>query len=198
MTGESFETLRSLVEAYFEATKKPPPYKRRPQLSLSIPAHGEGLPGRVVLRPTWSKPIFTGDGKVNCQKVRVELLVQKPCENGVFGMTVKKPDGNLWHRPELQLVLSLEPGKWSWCRRSTKLEQYEADLARVHTTAENFISDPIKAFTYGAADHCGLCGKALSDEISRSRGVGPECQAKLEFFYQVDWLSPKMAGIAAR
>jgi hypothetical protein len=30
-------------------------------------------------------------------------------------------------------------------------------------------------------DNCSCCGKALTDELSRSRGIGPECIKKLDW-----------------
>lgn len=53
--------------------------------------------------------------------------------------------------------------------------QYEAAILR------QFLADPQAALkTYGdALEQCGLCGRTLTDEESRARGIGPICADKM-------------------
>ncbi len=53
-----------------------------------------------------------------------------------------------------------------WCRRA---------VAGLNAT-----SLEVAAATYGQEySHCGRCGRSLTDDASRARGIGPECATKL-------------------
>jgi len=54
----------------------------------------------------------------------------------------------------------------------------ETLLALINMAAEN----PLTIISASISDHCGICGKGLSDELSISLGIGPEC---IKGFYKV-------------
>jgi hypothetical protein len=54
------------------------------------------------------------------------------------------------------------------------------DLRRVVATVDSFVQDH-RAVLARSHDHCCICGRVLTDELSRSRGIGPECIHKTEW-----------------
>jgi hypothetical protein len=54
------------------------------------------------------------------------------------------------------------------------------DLRRVLATVCSFNGDR-RAVLARSHDHCCICGRGLTDELSRSRGIGPECIHKTEW-----------------
>jgi hypothetical protein len=51
---------------------------------------------------------------------------------------------------------------------------------RLLATVRGFLDEPEKVFGL-SQDNCCCCGKALTDEHSRSRGIGPDCLKKSEW-----------------
>jgi hypothetical protein len=41
-------------------------------------------------------------------------------------------------------------------------------------TIADYLADPATVFARSHG-HCCICGRSLTDELSRSRGIGPEC-----------------------
>jgi hypothetical protein len=54
------------------------------------------------------------------------------------------------------------------------------DAARVVETIHDFLDDAAAVFAR-SHDHCCICGRGLTDEVSRSRGIGPECVHKIQW-----------------
>lgn len=52
--------------------------------------------------------------------------------------------------------------------------RYFEALQNFAQTAKEFVLFPWQVFSR-SADHCCICGKPLIDDISRGRGIGPEC-----------------------
>jgi hypothetical protein len=48
------------------------------------------------------------------------------------------------------------------------------DARRVVETMRDFLDDS-RAVLARSCGHCCICGRGLADELSRSRGIGPEC-----------------------
>lgn len=57
-------------------------------------------------------------------------------------------------------------------RNRRALDLLDQGLARL-------ADDPRAAFAL-AADHCGICGRGLTDPVSRQEGIGPECRGPFE------------------
>lgn len=59
-------------------------------------------------------------------------------------------------------------------RASTDPARAEADARRIVANIDAFLADPIRAIARSGT-HCVHCRKALTDDLSRARGIGPDC-----------------------
>lgn len=59
----------------------------------------------------------------------------------------------------------------SWFHDKAMTEEY---LSATYSLLDEIASDPRAAITQ-RRDHCGVCGRGLTDEVSQYRGIGPEC-----------------------
>ena len=55
-----------------------------------------------------------------------------------------------------------------------RYKDFGPDVARFLAIVERFIADPDAAFA-ASGSHCVFCGRPLTDEASRLRGIGPDC-----------------------
>ena len=64
----------------------------------------------------------------------------------------------------------------------------ENDVMTVLGTMEDFLVNP-RFVLARSHDNCCCCGRCLTDELSQSRGIGPECIKNIEFmmYGQADW-----------
>jgi hypothetical protein len=63
----------------------------------------------------------------------------------------------------------------SWFVRSRNAKEKNAYFSEaIWVALQTVEADPMALITMQSGN-CGVCGKALSDEVSKSRGVGPEC-----------------------
>jgi hypothetical protein len=69
----------------------------------------------------------------------------------------------------------------------------EEDARRVVGTIREFLDDSRTVLARGY-DHCCICGRGLTDELSRSRGIGPECIQKADIVAVL--IGPSAAGFA--
>lgn len=55
-------------------------------------------------------------------------------------------------------------------------------------TMEDYLRDP-RAVLARSHDNCCCCGRGLTDELSMSRGIGPECIKNIGFmmYGQTNW-----------
>jgi hypothetical protein len=156
-----FEQFRCEMEIYFRAMQgDKTTHSRKPNISLRLIVAGEPVAKLIVL-PGWSPYSKTLD----CSYVRCELLTERDVE------TPKGP-GKKWDE---QIAVKIDDQGPSLCsyRRSVV-----DDLERVVSTIGDYLNDR-SAVLARAHDHCSICGRPLTDELSRSRGIGPECIVKL-------------------
>lgn len=160
--------LREYLSGYFGAADEPPEggYKRRPNLGLRL-----GLEGgkTLAIRPGWrpaSRRRITGGwevtrpGELDPSRVELELL-----------------------GPGRLLATHLTPGRLYPGRVLLNMAKNREHLRLVADAAHAFLLDPMATFAAGGqADHCCSCGKPLSDEVSRTRGIGPECVKRFAYF----------------
>jgi hypothetical protein len=155
-----FETFEPLTTALFdrmwERTTKP--CKRRPNISLRLLTRGEP-PGKLVVLPACL--VYHGERSIDTQRLFYEFWTERRT-NGV----VK------WQRR-----LCFRLGGVSRWYHSTA----EADLRRCLNTMTAFVEDGRSVLARSNANCC-VCGKGLTDELSRSRGIGPECLRLLDWF----------------
>jgi hypothetical protein len=132
------------------------PFKRKPPISLRLIMEGE-QPSKLVVLPHHlvrghrDQRIVTLD----CSRLDCELF-----------------DTNAAGKSHVRFKMRLSPCKanvnrWSW---KTAIN----DANRAIGTMRDFVTDRRKVLAR-SHDHCCVCGRHLTDELSRSRGIGPEC-----------------------
>jgi hypothetical protein len=165
---QSFRSkVASLFRIMLEDSK--PPFKRKPPISLRLICDGDP-PAKLIVHPQWDRY----DKTTNPEFVCCELLQER--FRTVGGQRVKqfgeqlafnigdKPQ-YLNHRPRVGLMY----------------ETGELDARRAIKIIREFVDDHRVVFAR-SHDHCCICGKGLTDELSRSRGIGPECIKKIPHF----------------
>jgi hypothetical protein len=142
-------------------------FERRPPVSLTLPLGGTP-PARLALVPQGRRNRRAKTTTLSAEFVCGELVADYPC-----------PDGGCASRVELGL--SLTPGQLRLTRCCARSGEA---AARVVEAAEEFLADPAGVFRR-SEDCCCICGRPLTDEVSRSRGIGPECHKRVdEYFHQ--------------
>jgi hypothetical protein len=159
---------------------KEQPYKRRPPVSLRLICTGDPL-AKVVVHPGWSshhKAVLT-------DRVYCELLQEEATKAFVRdGEEKKEVDARQFSR---QLSMSLEgPSTPSLSR--FYYSSVIRDVARIIEVMHDFLDDHRAVFAR-AHDNCCCCGKKLTDELSHSRGIGPECIKGMLLAKVEDWNS---------
>jgi hypothetical protein len=66
---------------------------------------------------------------------------------------------------------------------------FAAEAGRVADTARAFLDDA-GAVLARSHDHCCICGKVVTDERSKARGIGPEC-----IRYAPSWFYAEQAAL---
>jgi hypothetical protein len=138
--------------------------RRRPNVGLRLIADGCPLAKLIVL-PYWS----SRRKHLDCSRLAVELLTEETRRTNT-GDAAKK-----WQK-QITLAVSPEKAAAGLIRPSA-----EADAGRVVETMASFLRDH-KAVLARSRDNCAICGRGLSDELSRSRGIGPECIRVAPYF----------------
>ena len=72
----------------------------------------------------------------------------------------------------------IQPRQW----RANE-EQTLAAFAALVTALETLEANPGAALA--GSDHCAVCGRVLTDEHSRARGIGPECEALAAWAFEL-------------
>jgi hypothetical protein len=154
--GAIFEAMRNRADE---------PYKRRPPISLRLVCSGDPA-AKVVIVPGAHRD-RTGI-LLDLDIQHFELLEERSViYNGedVLKRTKKLAVDNVSGRG---------PRNGSWIYKSA-LE----DAQRLVATVREFLADPVAVFAR-SHDNCCICGRGLTDELSRSRGIGPECIKRLD------------------
>jgi hypothetical protein len=153
---EQFRGQLSYFFADLENDKGGPPYVRRPLISLRLIADGAPA-AKLITAPLWNR----ARKSLNVETVKIEFLVQERAEI----------DGQAAHKPNCRLKVGGDANGWDCIRVSTT---GHVDIERVLGTIRDFINDH-HAVLARSHDACCICGRSLTDGLSRSRGVGPEC-----------------------
>jgi hypothetical protein len=155
-----FQALREKVAAFADREGEGRTFLRRPPIGFRLPA--EDLPpGHVAVTPRWLKGNVRRKvpGRLVTSEVDLELVETRM---KVFG------DGRPTREMSLRVTATgcvarrYYPSHWGAC------------LGRIVLTVEQFLQEPFIVFAR-SSDACCVCGRGLSDQLSRSRGVGPEC-----------------------
>lgn len=137
--------------------KKKRPFERRPAVSLRLICDGEPA-AKLVVNPGWSGHTKT----VSLERLDVELFQQ-------VRVVINGQEARQFSR---RMRLQVKAG-----RQVTTCSLYESaerDAARIVETMSDFVDDHRAVFAR-SHDNCCMCGKVLTEELSRSRGIGPEC-----------------------
>jgi hypothetical protein len=146
---EDFEELLDILSEVFGNQAEGKSFARRPNLTITLTAPGEP-PARVVLRPAWDAL----DKTLDTSRLEMEVLGERKGKRG------------------REVALGL--GSWPPKLRGWGIGTGENYLARAAALVCDFLADPAKVLAR-SADNCCVCGRALTDPVSRGRGVGPEC-----------------------
>jgi hypothetical protein len=176
------ERFRDAAEAIFrpmwdKVQEERSPVMRRPNISLRLIADPTA---KLLVLPKWSK----AKGLLHCADLRLEFLTET---------LVETPDGDArnWSKRLEFDILPKDTMKFS--RDDTpqlepnvfQLRRYGADavevLRRAVAVMDDFLDDRRAVFAR-SHDSCCVCGRHLTDEQSRSRGIGPECIKTVDFF----------------
>lgn len=126
-----------------------------------------------------SNPRYAGVRAARDEAKRV-LAALVP-DHSTFRVAVRLPDDKLRF---FQLDMPLK-GKWKGClfmKEQASDELYRVrDIVREEAVLREVIKDAAKALhRYGMElGTCGMCGRTLTDEASRTLGIGPVCADKL-------------------
>lgn len=163
------ETLRDLVilelrdkcVAFFLDASHGKTYSRTPPLALRLP-HGDYV---IVVKPTAT---HSNGVMVDDRGVLIECL--KRCKDAAESKFPVRM---------LSVLVETTARKTRWYHNG---KSDEAATAIVEM-AKLFVADPQSVIAKNT-NNCCVCGKALRDEVSRARGVGPECLTKMGVFFR--------------
>ena len=177
--------FRHRMEPFFEAMRERAnePYKRRPNISLRLICAGDP-PAKVIVLP-----LLRGRHKelhLVCSEQHLELLEEREV------ITREGPAKKF----SQMLTVKLRPD----CATSGTISVTVYDeVRRLVATIADFMDNPA-AVLARSHDRCCICGRGLTDELSRSRGIGPECIKKVDmfaFFTKDSLVQPEQAEMEA-
>jgi hypothetical protein len=155
------ERLTPLFKQMLESARKP--FTRRPNVSLRLVAPGEPK-AKLIALPQWLPREKAARSGVIDLELLTEEVVRTRC-----GPALK------WGK---RLEITLAP--WGARRLRTPWNVVQEQERAVGTMAD-FLENP-GAVLARNRDNCAICGRGLTDERSRARGIGPECIQLTDFF----------------
>jgi hypothetical protein len=159
---EIFREMRRRMEVFFRAAVADrEPFQWRPPISLRLIVQGS-QPAKLVIAPHLHRD---RDG--------VYLRPETHCIELLEQVDVETKNGKAWHG-ERQLAIENTGYRRDVPTASRFSKNALADAARLVTTLRDFLTDH-RTVLARSCDQCSICGKGLTDELSRARGIGPEC-----------------------
>jgi hypothetical protein len=148
------------IEFFLEASEGKV-YSRAPSLALRLP-HEDYV---IVVKPmiTRRQGVMVDD-----RGVLIECL--KRCNDAVQ---------NKFPVKMLKVSVETSARKTMWYRNGKS----DGAATALVEMARFFVDDPQSVISRNT-DNCCCCGKSLRDEVSRARGVGPECLTKMGVFFR--------------
>jgi hypothetical protein len=167
INGTVAEEFRQLCERHFEcALDGKGPFRRRPNASLRLVCDTP-VPTKLVACPCGTAR--HGEFVPQTDKVYCELLQERTRVTG----------GKEARKFTRLLTIKVKPdGASLGTIYSSAVEHAKIALGVI----TDLITDARSVFAR-SHDHCCCCGNGLRDELSRARGIGPECVRVL------DWLA---------
>ena len=183
MTQQDWQKGALAALAYFQkraADKQP---KRKPTWALRL-HHQCGQ--TVILKPQWNRK------QVGTDKVEFELwepltvndqLVPTRQLAGVINEEGLRLTQHKLRGLENKSPKNVTREEFEHIRAKSK-EQAMEQAESVKDALAEFARDP-GAVMARSSDHCCICGKALTDERSKARGIGPECMKFFNFLAEL-------------
>jgi hypothetical protein len=171
------KAVGKLFTSMWDNTEKP--VKRRPNISLRLIDESEPR-AKLSILPFWRSTPTSQSFDV--ERLRYELLTESvvmPIPDGPVKKYAKRI--NLTTRTNGFLV-----------QTGTIRASAAEDVARVVKLVRDFTEDA-KAVIARSSKNCVICGRGLVDEVSRARGIGPECYKVCDL---VPWLGHGSAIVA--
>jgi len=137
-------------------------FVRRPQISLRLIANGEPL-GKLIALPC-SRNVY-GTKYLACDCVHCELMIERQ---------VTTASDKVGKNLQRWLAITIRPDSVHLSRASRSVAVAFGHVDRVVATMTDFVQDHC-AVLARCRDECCICGRRLTDELSRARGIGPEC-----------------------
>lgn len=155
----ALEAARQVVSGFFARLGEgAAPSSRKPSWMIRLVADPGGSP-MVTLSPSWDEI-----GKVvDASRIHVAVSVTA---------TGEPPKSRL----ELSLAEAEPPRVYRFSRHAAE------DASVAARILADFVASPAEVFARSRT-HCAICGRALTDEESIRRGIGPEC------FEKTQWLA---------
>ena len=169
--ADTLEPFREFVGEFFGfvAANDPPPdggYTRRPQFGIRLDV-GDSLD--LAVRPKWSPPHKRYD--YTQDRNAVEIVKPGEIDPEVIDLELL-PEGR---SPVLALRLGPDQVK-NIGRVFYDHDKNSRHLRIVVDTAHRLLMDPKTVFSQaGQSGRCVCCRRVLTDAVSRTRGIGPEC-----------------------
>jgi hypothetical protein len=162
-----FQALRKAVGAFADRESEGKTFTRRPSIGFKLPV--DGLPpAHLAITPKWLKGNLRR--KIHGRLVTSEICLELVETNiKAFGQDRPNREMSLRVNPTHCVCSRYYPSRW------------QEPLERIVTTVELFLQDPFAIFAR-SSDNCCVCGRGLTDGLSRSRGVGPECYRGATWF----------------
>jgi hypothetical protein len=172
-----FARLHEVASGFFAAESAGKTYERRPNLSLRLAVEGEP-PARLLIHPGW----VPYHKELDTSRVELELMHEETT-----------PEGKTKRRLELSVYLKTASGA-----KAGRYYLSQRGVDSAHRLAESvaaFLRNPAQEFAR-SAEWCCICGRALTDGVSRARGIGPECLRQASGFRRlVERLQAEPAGV---
>jgi hypothetical protein len=163
----TLKAFRDRLTPLFDAMRRDKePFKRRPNISLRLIAAGEPVAKLITLPHV--RHDATG-GYLIPSDHTVELLER-------MSVRVNGQDALLFRR---KLGFRNAAGRGA-LEVGSLYRSAPDDARRIVGTIQEFLEDSCAVLARNC-DQCCICGRGLTDELSRSRGIGPECIKHLNF-----------------
>jgi hypothetical protein len=158
------ELLSTIFKAEEDGHGKPTDgYWRRPPIGVRLEIGDRYLTATPGYNAHHNKRQADGSysavpGELHLEKVNIEVLIKANTLRGKRLMLSAKinEDGATLHR-------------WRLDADATKMY-----VTFMLDTFKGLLADPYNVFAENS-DHCSCCGKTLTDAVSMTRGIGPEC-----------------------
>jgi hypothetical protein len=131
-----------------------PGYFHRPPLGLRLECDNDMT---LAVRPAWRKPKALPGHREGWGAVRTEVVEVEVLKRGVV-LSVRLTEGR--------------PPRARTVTRDDVDRRRALDALRDKT--HDLLVDPWALFSE-QADNCSCCGRAITDIVSKTRGIGPEC-----------------------